>query len=55
MTAVKCTVSEDFDNYSFTVLFNHVPEKENVIEKFNTILKALNYKDISDHWDAGEL
>lgn len=52
---VKIQISDGFDRYDFSIIFNYLPENENINEKINKIISEINWKENSFKWNIGDL
>ena len=55
ITGVKLQISEGYDNYDFSLIFNFYPELENLKDVVNKSVKSIDWKNNSLKWDAGDL
>jgi hypothetical protein len=55
ITGVKLTISEEFDNYDFSLIFNFHPELEKLEDVINKSIDLVDWRNNSFKWDAGDL
>lgn len=55
MCGINITICDDDDRYTLSVIFNYLPEKENLNDKITEIVSTIDYKNNSDKWDIGDL
>lgn len=52
---VKIQISDGDDRYNFSIIFNYLPENENLNNKIEKIISEINWKEKSFKWDIGDL
>lgn len=52
---IKIQISKDDERYNFSVIFNYIPETENLNEKINQVVSNINYKETSLFWKISDL
>jgi len=52
---VKIQISDGDDRYSFSVIFNFLPEKQQLENRINEVLSEIDWKTNSLKWDIGDL
>ena len=55
LCGVKVQLSEDGEMYSFCIIFNYLPEKENLNEKIDKVISESNWKELSLKWNVEDL
>ena len=55
ITGVGIEISEGDDRYSFSVIFNFVPEIEKLEDKIQSVLEQIDWKDKVLKWNIGDL
>jgi hypothetical protein len=55
ITGVGIEISEGDDRYSFSVIFNFVPEIEKLEDKIQVVLDQIDWRSQSVKWDIGDL
>jgi len=55
ITGVKLQISDDFDNYEFSLIFNFHPELEKLEDVINDSIKLVDWRNHSLKWGAGDL
>lgn len=55
ITGVKLQISEEFDNYDFSLIFNFHTELEKLEDVINKSIELIDWKSNSIKWDDGDL
>lgn len=54
LTGIKIEIADGDDRYSFSVIFNYLPEKENLNDKINQVISEIDWKENSTKWDISD-
>ena len=55
IAGVILTISEGDDRYSFSIIFNFLPETEKIEDKIEECIDSIDWKNASFKWDIGDL